>query len=522
MEGKSPDKAARLGGTYGKTGDTEKRFVQLSPDSVTAAAESIGINNLASNVSRALAEDATYRVREVASFCSLLLKHSKKRKLSVRDMNRALAWCGVAPVLGQGGGGEVSPGQLFHYLPEGELFVERDSEVDLVEDALGPGWQGAPPPALEVTASWLAVEGAALPGGEAVQLSPALAQYYSALVSCLLGDSEDLCSTILKDVRTNPKLAPLIPYLVTFIRQGMKRHPNKPKLNTRILRLLSSLFSNPHLNLSPKPYLSHLVTALLTTILSPEPSSSSLTPLCASILALALSRWATAVNQLQVQTLRHLREFLGPDRSSGPHRAAQYGALTTLTMLGPEVLCETPWPGHLCRELEGRHQEPLWGALRRAGALRLNHMLEQTEHCTPDLRLYGDLYVIFGDSLLPEVRPLDPQVCSGGVRPVEVPGRLRLRKVRLLGRRQEPRQAREPRDQLFTASQNFDFLADMPSDIFETEMEIDPRLPEASGRGSGRQPSYSMGARVREVFPGSQGPVGATVHCVFEVKLVKI
>ena len=289
---------------YGKSGETERRYVQLAPESVSVAGESIGLSNVPAPVCRALAEDASYRVREVASLAALLLRHGRKRKLGVADMNRALKWCGVSPVLGQGCGTEVAASQCFQHLPEGDIFVDREVEVQLVEEALGTGSASLnEEQKLEVNASWLAVEGAVTPGTEGSGLSPALIQYYTSLVSCLLGDSELLCSTILKDVRTNPKLAPLIPYLVTFIRQGLKRFPNKPQLNTRILRLLSSLFYNPYLNLSPKPHLSHLVTALLTTILGGA-ATMDLVPLCASILSLALDRWATTVNQLQVQKMR--------------------------------------------------------------------------------------------------------------------------------------------------------------------------------------------------------------------------
>jgi hypothetical protein len=508
MEVRSPEKAAKPAGSHGKTGDTERRFVQLAPESVVAAAESIGLSGLPSSVARALAEDASYRVREVASLCGLLLRHGNRQRLRVQDMNRALAWSGVAPVLGQGGGaleGVAHPAELFNYLPEAELFVEREGEVELVERALaGEGWLAGGRSRLQVTASWLAVEGAVAPGAEPpAGLSPALNQYYSALVSCILGDSEDLCCTVLRDIRTNPKLAPLLPYLVTFIQQGMKKHADKPKLNIRFLRLLSSLFSNPHLNLSPKPHLSHLVTALLRAILSPEPGASEAVPLAACILSLALSRWATQVNQLQVQTLAHLRNFLGPKQSGGSHRQAQHGALTTLTMLGPEVLSQTAWPAHLCSgqlETDAAHQ-PLWGALRQAGALRLNHSLEGRTG-GEGIAFYGRLYEVFGESVVPSVKPFLPAGRSTGG-PGEVPGRLRLRRLGTLRRRQGGARP-VGGDQAFTASQGFTFLADMPTDIFDSEMDVGG--PGASSRepGQARRPSYIISGRALEAFPGSR------------------
>ena len=45
----------------------EKKYVQLSPDSVLHLAESVGLSNLNPSVARALAEDASYRCRELAS-----------------------------------------------------------------------------------------------------------------------------------------------------------------------------------------------------------------------------------------------------------------------------------------------------------------------------------------------------------------------------------------------------------------------------------------------------------------------
>lgn len=49
----------------------DKKFVQVSPDTVGHLAESVGIANLSPAVARALAEDVSYRCRELASVSSL-------------------------------------------------------------------------------------------------------------------------------------------------------------------------------------------------------------------------------------------------------------------------------------------------------------------------------------------------------------------------------------------------------------------------------------------------------------------
>ena len=203
--------------------------------------------------------------------------------------------------------------------------MERDSELNLVEQSIPPSRVCMDQEVrLDVSASWLTVEGAAQPGADPLTLSPALMQYYSALVTHVLGGSDKLCTTILRDIRSNTKLAPLLPYLVTFLRQGMKKYPDKPHLTIRLLRLMSAIFSNPHINLSPKPYLSHLVTALLTTILGQEDLSISVDhiPLASSILSLALTRWATPVNQLKSQAFEGVCDSGESSRvSSGPVRS---------------------------------------------------------------------------------------------------------------------------------------------------------------------------------------------------------
>ena len=85
-----------------QSGDQERKFVQLGPDSIVLAGESVGLTNLQGPVTRALAEDVTYRTREVASLAALFLKHARKRKLTVEDMNYAMKWSDVEPVVGQG------------------------------------------------------------------------------------------------------------------------------------------------------------------------------------------------------------------------------------------------------------------------------------------------------------------------------------------------------------------------------------------------------------------------------------
>ena len=55
----------------------ERRYVHLSPDTINNVSEGLGINNLSSAVAKELAEDVTYRLREIADVCSQFLRHSR-------------------------------------------------------------------------------------------------------------------------------------------------------------------------------------------------------------------------------------------------------------------------------------------------------------------------------------------------------------------------------------------------------------------------------------------------------------
>jgi hypothetical protein len=149
---------AEAGGWEDRPAD-ERCYVQLSPESVINAAESIGISGLSPAAAKALAEDATYRLREIADLCSQFLRHSRKRKLTTTVFNRALKCKSVPPVIGyKRPQGCPDAGLEVTFVPEAEVFVTGDLEVNLVTEAL----QASGPHAdlcLGVSASWLALQG---------------------------------------------------------------------------------------------------------------------------------------------------------------------------------------------------------------------------------------------------------------------------------------------------------------------------------------------------------------------------
>ena len=260
----------------------DKQYIQLSPETVELIAETVGINNLDPSTAIALAEDASYRCREVANICGQILRHSKRRKLTTQDVSEAFQLYDTDPVLGHDVGEPVAYTLIKDsgdFESPNILYVPDEKLVDLRTYSVA---QTPPIVATEpcIQATWLSVEGHYYPENEEAKpvdfpqqanVTPALMQYYSTIISVTLGDSEAMVNTIIKDLEVNTKIGTLLPFIVSFIRTGMQKHCENKVLMRRLLCLLQSLFSNPSLNLSPKPYLSHLVTALLSSLIVDRP-----------------------------------------------------------------------------------------------------------------------------------------------------------------------------------------------------------------------------------------------------------
>lgn len=106
----------------------DAKYAVLSPLSVQACADMIGISGLPDDVLKKLAEDASYRVREIASKSCEFMRYSKRKKLKSVDVDRALHWSRVQPIHG-------SSDSLNFNSNEG-LCYHEDSLVDLKNLAL--------------------------------------------------------------------------------------------------------------------------------------------------------------------------------------------------------------------------------------------------------------------------------------------------------------------------------------------------------------------------------------------------
>ena len=147
----------------------DKQYIQLSPETVELIAETVGITNLDPSTAIALAEDASYRCREVANICGQLLRHSKRRRLTTKDLNEAFQLYDTDPVLGH----HVSESVAYTLIKDSAvdyenpniLYVPDEKLVDLRTYSVA---QLPPIVATEpsVQATWLSVEGHYYPENE--------------------------------------------------------------------------------------------------------------------------------------------------------------------------------------------------------------------------------------------------------------------------------------------------------------------------------------------------------------------
>ncbi|KAF0882481.1 TAF6L factor, partial [Crocuta crocuta] len=323
----------------------ERRFVEIPRESVRLMAESTGLE-LSDEVAALLAEDVCYRLREATQNSSQFMKHTKRRKLTVEDFNRALRWSSVEAVCGYGSQ-EALP---LRPAREGELYFPEDREVNLVELALATNIpKGCAETAVRVHVSYLDGKGNLAPQGSGKgavsSLTDDLLKYYQQVTRAVLGDDPQLMKIALQDLQTNSKIAALLPYFV-YVVSGVKSVSHDLEQLHRLLQVARSLVRNPHLCLGP--YVRSLVGSVLYCVL--EPLAASINPLndhwtlrdgAALLLSHIFWTHGDLVSGLYQQILLSLQKVLAdPVRPLCSH----YGAVVGLHALGWKAVERVLYP----------------------------------------------------------------------------------------------------------------------------------------------------------------------------------
>ncbi|KAH9505189.1 TAF6-like RNA polymerase II p300/CBP-associated factor-associated factor 65 kDa subunit 6L [Bulinus truncatus] len=390
----------------------EKTYAVFTSASVNAMAESARLSPISHEAAVALGEDASYRVRQVVMLATQYMKHAKRRRLGVDDFNRAAKELNVMPVHGYGSQDPLT----FRYIKDKDTegHCVEDPEVNLVDIALGsyvPKQIGLP----SIKAHWLAVEGVikiSQGGGPSTQgksgreMSATHFKYYNCMTKALLSANPDAIKKALQDLKTNPNIVPVLPYLINFVLSGIKNMSHDIGHLTTLLNVVRALLHNKTLYLMHKPYLSTLVQGVEFCVLEPLIASINsvndhwvLRDYAARLLAEIVNRRNSPQNHLRFNTIKCLKEVLND--TTRPFYS-HYGAIMTLIALGPKaiedvILPHLPvyWP-HLCSAIDDKRQENSVNkadAFKVHGALRLAAEKVIRKH----VRKFQDLALISKD-----------------------------------------------------------------------------------------------------------------------------
>ncbi|KAG0343586.1 hypothetical protein BG004_005194 [Podila humilis] len=350
-------------------------------------AESVGIPNLKDDVATSLAQDVEYRIHEIVQEAMKFMRHGKRTKLTVDDINNALRVRNVEPLYGFSSAdptrfkrttaGSTSTGQQ-------DLFFIEDEELDFESILSAP----LPKVPLDVTytAHWLAIEGVqpaivqnptpsdaksdllnkrikldqssqpVVPGiksGSTVAaaatapevqplvkhvLSKELQMYYERITSAVVSQDEVLRATAISSLQNDPGLHQLLPYFVQHVAEKVTQNIRNMFVLEAMMAMVRAILDND--NLFVEPYLHQLMPTVLTCVVgkrlgeSPQEDHWTLRSTATNILLSICSKYGSSYHTLQPRVTRTLlRAFLDPEKPLTTH----YGAILGLTRLGNEV-----------------------------------------------------------------------------------------------------------------------------------------------------------------------------------------
>lgn len=345
-----------------------KQFQRLPVECVSLCGENIGIP-ISQEVEDILAEDVSYRSRQITNIACQFMHHAKRRKLATNDMLQALKWSNIEPVYGH----NSLMSSRFQPIHESGLYSTVDNEVRLTDEAhdtpVIPDHLLRP---ISTSAKWLSLEGSSLvnengetsvESGSIVELktvpSEAQHRYLSLLLEAITGEKEELRQVALHDIQSSAALANVLPYLCQFIHETMVAWQQfAPIQLVRFLRMVIAMFRNQTLFLDP--YANGLLTLLHTIVLdsrylhlSDSSTHWNVRELAACALAEIVRKCSTPLSDYHNDLKASFSHQLTSQKQ--PSLPTLYGIVMSLCYLGGKSIGEILLPvlAHLSSYIQG-------------------------------------------------------------------------------------------------------------------------------------------------------------------------
>jgi len=379
------------GGENAGSGNDGEGQLALDVDSIKIMAETVAMGGISEDAAREIAEEVTYRLRQLTQDSAKFMHHGKRAKLLCDDVDQALRMTGQEPLYGFQAGEHVP----FRFASGGgrELHFLEDKELDLSE--LVSAQLPKIPVAASIRAHWLAIDGvqpaipenpppqskdqlvadsvdpaAKLKSGDARdnklgtvlgtlhkmktvetvnvkqlashELSVEQQLYYKEITEACVGSDEARRAEALQSLACDPGLHQMLPRLCTFIAEGVRVNVVQHNLAILIylMRMVKSLLENQTLYL--EKYLHELIPAVGTCIVSrqlctrPDHDNHwALRDFASRMMAAICKNFHSSTNNVQTRVTKMFSDALCSDRAP---LVSYYGAIAGLQELGPEVI----------------------------------------------------------------------------------------------------------------------------------------------------------------------------------------
>lgn len=386
------EEAAEDGGEGAEVKEEEgEPGLAFDADSIKVMAETIGMALLPEDAARELAEEATYRVRQLVQDSQKFMYHGKRARLVADDVDHALRMTGQEPLYGF----QATEHIPFRFASGGgrDLHFTEDRELDLAElvaaavpkipvspairahwlaiDGVQPSIPENPPPQSKDQLVADSVDPAAKLKGENArdnklgmvlgqlakmktvetvnvkqlashELSVEQQLYYKEITEACVGSDEARRAEALQSLACDPGLHQMLPRLCTFIAEGVRVNVVQHNLAILIylMRMVKSLLENQTLYL--EKYLHELIPAVGTCIVSrqlctrPDHDNHwALRDFASRMMAAICKNFHSSTNNVQTRVTKMFSDALCSERAP---LVSYYGAIAGLQELGPEVI----------------------------------------------------------------------------------------------------------------------------------------------------------------------------------------